>query len=36
MIKIEMIGYGVRTDMLTDPLFSLGKDVRIKAAATRL
>ena len=33
MLNLGIIGYGVRMDMLMDPLFSLGKEVRIKAVA---
>lgn len=33
MIDLGVIGYGVRVDMLMDNLFSLGKEVRIKAVA---
>lgn len=33
MLNLGVIGYGVRVDMLMDNLFSLGREVRIKAVA---
>lgn len=33
MLDLGVIGYGVRMDMLMDNLFSLGREVRIKAVA---
>jgi len=33
MLNLGVIGYGVRVDMLMDNLFSLGREIRIKAVA---